>query len=163
MTTVYLGLGSNIDPGRHLPAGIAALRDAFGEVALSPVYRTKAVGFEGGDFLNLAARVETVMSPRELKTWLSALEEAHGRRRNLPKYSDRTLDIDILLYDDRVSEPGGGVELPRREILKYAHVLKPLADLAPELPHPLTGRTIAEHWRDFSGDAVVVEQKLDGI
>lgn len=163
MATVYLGLGSNIDPERHLRAGIAALRGAFGEVALSPVYRSAAVGFEGGDFLNLAARIETSMSPRELKRWLSALEDAHGRRRDLPKFSDRTLDIDILLYGDRVNERGGGVELPRREILKYAHVLKPLADLAPELPHPLTGRTIGAHWRDFSGDAVLVEQKLDGI
>lgn len=164
MAVVYLGLGSNVDPESHLRHGIVALRDVFGEIALSPVYRSTAVGFEGNDFLNLTARIDTEMSPGELKAWLAALEDRYGRRRDLPKFSDRTLDIDILLYDDQVANSdGGGVELPRREILKYAHVLKPLADLAPDLVHPLTGRTMAAHWRDFSGDTGLVEEKPDGI
>lgn len=155
MAVVYLGLGSNVDPEVHLRAGIAALRAEFGDVALSPVYRSAAVGFEGHDFLNLAARIETARSPAALKQWLAALEDEHGRRRDRPRFSDRTLDIDILLYGDRVDARGeSGVELPRREVLEYAHVLGPLADLAPELVHPVTGRTIAEHWRAFSGAAL---------
>ena len=148
---VYLGLGSNVDARNKLAAGIAALRDRFGEVECSPVYRSEAVGFEGEDFLNACCRIETEMKPEALKAWLTELEDYHGRQRDLPKFADRTLDIDILLFGDRIGTFGELV-LPRGEILKYAHVLKPLADLAPELEHPETGKTFARHWAEFEGD-----------
>ena len=149
--TVYLGLGSNRNAEANIAAGIQALRKAFGNVRISPVYRSPAVGFEGSDFLNCAAVIKTGMALGELKQWLVELEDRHGRDRSQPKFSDRTLDIDILLYDDLVGEHDG-LELPRDEILKYAHVLKPLADLAPQLRHPVTGKTFAEHWERFEGD-----------
>ena len=147
---VYLGLGSNVDARRNLASGLAELEQAFGAVECSPVYRSAAVGFDGEDFLNACCSIRCTLEPTELKAWLTALEDRHGRRRDLPKFADRTLDIDILLFGDRVGE-FDGLELPRDEILKYAHVLKPLADLAPDLVHPQTGRTVAEHWRDFAG------------
>lgn len=149
--TVYLGLGSNIDARRMLPVGVAALRERFGEVACSPVYRSSAVGFVGSDFLNACCRIETDLEPLDLKRWLTELENRHGRDRDQPKFSDRTLDIDILLHGDRVGDVGGLV-LPRDEVLKYAHVLEPMADLAPDLVHPETGRTFADHWAAFDGD-----------
>lgn len=148
---VYLGLGSNLDPENHIAAGIKALRQAFEHVRVSPVYRSRAVGFEGADFLNCAAAVHTTMPLGELKQWLTTLEDRHGRDRSQPRFSDRSLDIDILLYDERVGN-FDGLTLPRDEILKYAHVLKPLADLAPEVRHPVTGKTFAEHWEQFAGD-----------
>jgi len=148
---VYLGLGSNRNAEANIAAGIHALREAFESVRVSPVYRSPAVGFEGSDFLNCAAAVETSMALGELKQWLVELEDRHGRDRSQPKFSDRTLDIDILLYDDLVGDHDG-LELPRDEILKYAHVLKPLTDLAPGLRHPVTGKTFAEHWDEFDGD-----------
>jgi len=149
MSTAYLGIGSNVDAPRHITSGIAELRATFSEVTLSPVYRSHAFGFEGNDFINLVARVETQMSPLELKHWLHGLEDRHGRERRVPKFSDRTLDIDILLYDDLyLLSPE--LEIPRAEILTAAHVLKPLADLAPDLVHPATRRTIGELWDDFS-------------
>src|SRR5699024_8206481 len=98
-----------------------------------------------------AARIETDLSPTELKHWLTELEDAYGRDRSQPKFSDRTLDIDILLHDDKIGR-FDGLTLPRGEILQYAHVLKPRADLAPDLKHPETGRTFAEHWEAFEGD-----------
>ncbi len=115
---------------------------------MSPVYRAPAVGFAGSDFINLVARIETDMGPLDLKYFLHTLEDRHGRARNVPKFSDRTLDIDILLYDDLyLLSPE--LEIPRDEILTAAHVLKPLADLAPDLLHPVTRRSILEHWQAF--------------
>ncbi len=157
MTAVFLGLGSNVDAERNIADGVADLRATFGPVLLSPVYRSVAVGFDGDDFLNLAARLETAMPPLDLKRWLNALELRHGRRRDVPKFSDRTLDIDILLYGDLwLHSPE--LELPRREIVRYAHVLQPLADIAPDTLHPQEGRTIASLWDDFQGDPSALER-----
>ncbi|QKK03710.1 MAG: 2-amino-4-hydroxy-6-hydroxymethyldihydropteridine diphosphokinase [Pseudomonadota bacterium] len=155
MTTAYLGLGSNQDAKSNIRAGIRVLDRTFSDAVFSPVYRSSAVGFSGNDFLNCAARIDTDLSPSELKDWLSALEDAYGRDRSQPKFSDRTLDIDILLHGDKVGE-FDGLTLPRGEILKYAHVLRPLADLAPDLKHPETGKTFAEHWDEFDGDRSLV-------
>ncbi len=148
---VYLGLGSNQDAKRHIAAGIVALQHRFGDLRISPVYRSPAVGFDGEDFLNAVAWIHTDLEVGELKTWLTELEDRHGRDRSKPRFSDRSLDIDILLHGDKAGS-FAGLELPRPEILKYAHVLKPLADLAPNLTHPVTGKTFATHWQDFSGD-----------
>ena len=148
MSIAYLGLGSNIEAEAHIAAGIAALREAFDNVELSPIYRAAAVGFSGNDFINLVARIETTFEPLDLKRFLHALEDRHGRRRDVPKFSDRTLDIDILLYDDLyLLSPE--LEIPRNEILTAAHVLKPLADLAPDLRHPVTRQTVSELWQAF--------------
>jgi len=152
MSTAYLGFGSNIDAPANIASGIATLRARFGDVRLSPIYRSAAVGFEGSDFINLVAAIETTMSPLELREFLHALEDRHGRARDVPKFSDRTLDIDILLYDDLyLLSPG--LEIPRGEILTSAHVLRPLADLAPDLLHPVERQTMLELWERFPGKA----------
>jgi 2-amino-4-hydroxy-6-hydroxymethyldihydropteridine diphosphokinase len=145
VSLVYLSLGSNVDAEYHIRAGIEALRRTFSGCRLSPVYRSRAVGFEGRDFINLAAVIETSMEPLELRSWLRGLEDRYGRDRAQPRFSDRTLDIDILLIDDRVMHTEE-LDLPRAEILKFAHVLKPLADLAPDLVHPTEHRTLGEIW-----------------
>lgn len=156
MSRIYLSLGSNIDAEYHIRAALEALRAAFPGCQFSPVYRSRAVGFEGDDFLNLAAMVETDMEPRQLRMWLRDLEDRHGRNRKQPRFSDRTLDIDILLIDAPVvcSEE---LDVPRAEILKFAHVLKPLADLAPDLVHPGTGQTLSQLWRDSGLDDSGIE------
>lgn len=145
MSRAYLSLGSNREPEHHLRAAISALRAQFGDIALSKVYRTRAVGFEGGDFLNAAAIVETTLDPFALNAWLHALEDAHGRDRGGPRFGDRTLDIDIVLYDELVLEGAGHLQIPRPE-LKHAFVLKPLAEIAPDAPVPGTGKTLAQLW-----------------
>ena len=156
MSIAYLGLGSNVDARANIRSGIGALRASFGEIALSPIYRAPAVGFAGDDFINLVARVETGLDPLELRDFLHELEDRHGRDRSQPKFSDRTLDIDILLYDDLyLLSPL--LEIPREEILTAAHVLRPLADLAPDLPHPVLRRRMAELWREFPGDRSSLE------
>jgi len=151
MTTAYLGMGSNIDAERNIRSGVRALRATFSQVTLSPVYRSRAVGFDGDDFINLVAAVETDLGPGALRDWLRDLEDRHGRRRDVPKFSDRVLDIDILLYgDQQLKRPG--LQLPRPEILRFAHVLKPLADLAPTLRLPGDGRNLARIWSESGLD-----------
>jgi 2-amino-4-hydroxy-6-hydroxymethyldihydropteridine diphosphokinase len=145
MSRAYLSLGSNLDPGVHLRGAIDALHRRFGTVVLSPVYRTRAVGFDGNDFHNAAAVIETELDPVALNDWLHALEDAHGRDRSGPRYGDRTLDIDIVLYDDRVLSGPGNLRIPRPE-LQHAFVLKPLADIAAEVMVPGDGRTLSQLW-----------------
>lgn len=146
MTLAYLSLGSNVDPAAHLYSALAALRERFGDLRASIAYRFPAVGFDGADFVNLAAVIETDLAPDALNTWLHALEDRHGRRRDVPRYSDRTLDIDIVLYGDRVLDGPGNLQIPRDE-LKHAFVLRPLAELAPDAIVPLDGRSLRELWR----------------
>ena len=145
MSKAYLSLGSNREPERHLREAIAALRKHFGDIVLSPVYRTAAVGFDGGDFLNAAAIIETVLDPFALNEWLHALEDRHGRDRSGPRFGDRTLDIDIVLFDDLMLEGAGNLRIPRPE-LKHAFVLKPLVDIAPQVVVPGTHKTLGELW-----------------
>jgi len=143
MHRAYLSLGSNIEPERHLDLAIGELRARFGHIAVSPTYRSAAVGFEGPAFLNLAAGIDTDLDPAALDAWLHALEDRHGRRRDGPRYSSRTLDVDIVLFGERIVRGPGHLEIPRAELAE-AFVLVPLADIAPGARDPVSGRTIAE-------------------
>ena len=152
MTQVFISIGSNVEPERHVARALDALRQRFGAIDVSPVYRTAAVGFEGDDFLNLVVGFETSLSVEELDGALDELEAQAGRRRTEPRFAPRTLDLDLLLYGDAVIDRDG-LKVPRREIMKYAFMLKPLADLAPALRHPVLGRKMSEllQLQDFSG------------
>ena len=145
MPRAYLSLGSNQDPERHLTRALAELDAKFGAVAVSRFIRTPAVGFDGPDFLNTAAIVETDLGIVELDAWLHALEDAHGRRRDVPRFSDRPLDIDVVFYDDLVFRGPGNLQVPRPE-LQHAFELRPLAEIAPDFRDPGSGRTLAELW-----------------
>ena len=148
MAAVYLGLGSNMDAEDNLRLAIRELRRLFGELIVSPVYRSAPLGFDGPDFLNLVVVVETEAGPLDILEHIECIHEMAGRTRGPDKYSSRPLDVDLLLYGDIV-DPEPPLRLPRRDILEYGFVLRPLADIAPALVHPVTGRTIGEHWREF--------------
>lgn len=149
MGKAYLSLGSNIAPAHNLSGAVNALRERFFDVHLSPVYRTGAIGFEGADFLNAAAVIESDLDVHALNDWLHALEDVHGRDRSGPRFNDRTLDIDIVFYDDLVLEGAGNLQIPRDE-LRHAFVLKPLADIAPEFSDPVSGKTLAALWESHA-------------
>lgn len=146
----WLSLGSNLEPERHLRAALAELRTRFGALAVSPAYRFAAVGFEGPDFVNLAVGLDSDLDPHALNDWLHALEDRHGRRRDVPRFSSRTLDVDIVLFDQLILSGSGHLEIPRKE-LGEAFVLRPLADIAPDLREPRSGRTLRELWAAFAG------------
>lgn len=148
MATIYISLGSNIDREQNTRAGIDALKQAFGELKLSSVYESEAVGFEGDAFYNMVIACDVDTPVHETNQILRDIEDANGRDRSGPKFSSRTLDLDLLLYDDLVLDEKG-LKLPRGEILKNAFVLWPLAEIAPHLIHPETNTSYAELWSAF--------------
>ena len=148
---VYVGIGSNIEQEKYLRIAAQSLREYFGDncqLQLSPVYKTRAVGFDGDDFFNLAACFYTSLSPFDVEKNLKAIEHENGRQRGQDKFSARTLDIDLLLYDQEIIH-SAAINIPRDEIEKYAFVLSPLSDLAPELIHPKTKKTMSEMWHQL--------------
>ena len=148
MSTIYISLGSNINREQNTREGVKALREAFGELTLSSVYESDAVGFDGDAFYNMVIACEVNVPVHQANQALRDIEDQHGRDRSGPKFSSRTLDLDLLLYDDLVLDEGGLV-LPRGEILKNAFVLWPLAEIAPALKHPVDGRSYEELWSQF--------------
>lgn len=150
----WLSLGSNIEPERNLAAALAEMRARFTGTVASPAYRFPAVGFDGPDFVNLAAGIDSDLGPEALDAWLHALEDRHGRRRDVPRYSSRTLDVDIVLFGDRIIAGPGHLVVPRPD-LREAFVLRPLSDIAPDVRDPRSSKTVAELWAacDATGTA----------
>ena len=151
MAKIYLGLGSNIEPGKYLQIGISELGKRFGMLQLSNVYQSAAVGFEGDDFMNLVIGLESDMCPTDIHRIIEDIHSQVGRQRGESRHLPRKLDIDLLLYDNLVlNEPP--IRVPRPDILDFGFVLGPLAEIAPDLRHPETGRLITEHWAEFDKD-----------
>lgn len=148
MSRVFLGIGSNRQAERHLQLALDALAERYGHLDLSSVYESEAVGFNGDNFLNLVAMLETDESVEVLSAWLKALENRHGRRRDGAGSAPLALDVDILTYDAAVGTVGG-VRLPRDEILKNAFVLQPLAEIAGDDLHPIAGQTYRSLWKQY--------------
>jgi len=152
MATVYVGVGSNIDPENNLHLGIRELRDRYGELQLSAVYRSKPLGFDGEDFLNLVASFESDDLPQVICEQIELIHNLSGRESESGKWESRPLDIDLLLYNDLVMDERP-IRVPRRDVLEYSFVLRPLAELAPDLAHPVTGKSMLEHWQEFDASS----------
>lgn len=148
MPVAYLSIGSNLSRERNIRLAVRRLRERYGHLELSSVYESDPVGFEGESFFNLAAGFESQDPPAELLAAFRSIEKESGRTRKSPKYGPRTVDLDLLMYGNLVCEQNG-LELPREEITRYAFVLRPLAEIAGELRHPVVGKTIAKIWTEF--------------
>lgn len=148
MVEVTAGLGGNIEPRTHLKAALGYLTKRFPDLVTSPVYESRAIGFDGANFLNLVVAFETEHPLEDLLAQVREIEAAHHRDRNGSRVSSRTVDIDILTYGELVGDVGG-LRLPREDITLYAHVLKPLSDLRPSAIHPELGVSYAELWKEF--------------
>ncbi|SEL19571.1 2-amino-4-hydroxy-6-hydroxymethyldihydropteridine diphosphokinase [Halomonas daqiaonensis] len=149
MALITISIGSNIERDHHVRICLDALAATFDALAISRVFESEPVGFEDGrNFYNLVAAFDSDLPVGELQAWCKRLEFANGRHKGVPKFSPRTLDIDLLTVGE-LTGIRDDVELPRDEILHHAFVLKPLAELLPDARHPLTGRTYRDHWSDF--------------
>ncbi len=147
MATIYISIGSNQNAEQQIRYGVKRLNEMFSELGLSSVYESEAVGFEGDNFLNLVAKAETQLTISQVDQAFKRIESAAGRRRDVPKFSDRALDIDLLLYDDLICDKP--IKLPRFEVTKHAFVLLPLAEIEPNRVHPIEKDSYKNMWMDF--------------
>ena len=143
-----MSLGSNIDPEENLRFACRELKKTFGNIQVSSVYRNKPIGFEGNDFLNMVVKVESIFNPNEILNYLRGLEAATGRDIGTGAFDSRTLDIDMILYNNLV-HPEKPFKIPRKDIELYSFVLCPLAEIDPDGIHPVIGKTFKDLWEDF--------------
>jgi len=156
LAKVFVSIGSNIEPERHIQNALQKLENDFQNLKASSIYSSKSVGFEGGDFLNLMISFDVDLSPTELYDYLRKLEDAEGRERpNGKAWDSRTLDLDIMLFDDLVGQ-FGKVELPSQEIERYLHVYQPLIELQSDICNPLTNKPYSIQEDTFQGQEVKV-------
>lgn len=148
MARIYISIGSNTNPAENVQRAVKALREYFSDIQVSSVYESEAVGFKGSNFLNLVVGATTARDVHETNELLHKIEDEYGRDRSGPRFSSRTIDLDLLLYDDLVVKEEG-LEVPREEITRNAFVLWPLADIAPDVMHPEKHQTIGELWGAF--------------
>lgn len=148
MTACYVSVGSNIDKEKNIEVALCSLRETFGKLTISPIYETTAMGFDGDDFLNLVVSFETNLSAHAIFETLREMEFKQGRLPNSQKFSPRYLDLDLLLYGDAIIDDGI-LKLPRADIEKYHFVLQPLADIAPDLVHPVLKKSYREMLEAF--------------
>ncbi len=156
MTKGYISIGSNINKDEHIPASLRALEQAFGELTVSSIYESEAVGFTGDVFYNLVVGFDSDLEVKAVAKQLRQIELDNGRTKDSRKFAARTLDLDLILYGDLIVNDGR-LQIPRDEIEHYAFVLEPLAEIAPTLKHPISGLSYAELWDKF--DKTELKQK----
>lgn len=147
MAHIFISIGSNINRDYHIRQAVKQLHQHFSQLQLSSVYESEAVGFSGDAFFNLVVGAQTDLTIAQCIACFKQIEDQYGRVRSSEKFSGRTLDLDLLTYNDLICEQP--VALPRAEITENAFVLWPLAEIAPQHIHPLTQRSYADLWRDY--------------
>ncbi|WP_206484940.1 2-amino-4-hydroxy-6-hydroxymethyldihydropteridine diphosphokinase [Thalassotalea sp. G2M2-11] len=147
MAQVFVSVGTNIDRQANLSKGLNALVKHFGQLRLSSLFESEAVGFDGSPFFNMVVGFDTQLSIEALSQLLREIEFAHGREIDAKKFSPRTLDLDILLFDDLICQ--APVQLPREEITYNAFVLWPLAEVAPDVIHPILNQSFRQLWQSY--------------
>jgi 2-amino-4-hydroxy-6-hydroxymethyldihydropteridine diphosphokinase len=157
VTTVLVAAGSNVEPAANLRRALDALAAHYPGLRTSAAYRNRAVGFEGEDFVNLVLAIDTDDDVHAVLGRLHEAEARCGRERHAPKWAPRSMDLDVLLYGDRVCEEPG-LELPRPDLVRRAYMLGPAAEIAPGMVHPTLGATLAELWSRFPRDAHPLER-----
>ena len=154
---VFVAAGSNVEPEKNLARACAAIAHSWHDAVFSRAYRNVAVGFDGPDFINLVTGFSTAQPLDAVIAHLRAIETQCGRPRYAPKWASRTMDLDVLLFGDRV-EQTSEYTLPRPDLLKRPYMLGPLAEIASEVVHPTEKRSIGELWKAFDRDGHAMTQ-----
>lgn len=161
MHRAWVLLGSNIDKETNLPAAVAWLRQRAQVVAVSQVYETTPVGLrEQPDFFNAAVLIETGLSAQGvMDNLLRPLEAQLGRVRSADKNAPRTIDADLILYDQAIFDLGQR-HIPDPDLLQYPHVAVPIAELTPDILHPETGESLRQIANRLTATAVDINAWL---
>ena len=149
MSIVHLNIGSNQNRRTNIRLAIKALEQHFSNIELSSLFESPSEGFKGNDFYNVGVNITTSKTTNEVVDILRDIENSLGRDRSLPKFSSRMIDLDLVLYGRIIDE---ALNIPRKDILKYAFVLAPLAELNPEEIHPLEGTSYQSLWKTFQSE-----------
>jgi len=151
MASIYISLGSNVDRDYHVQNGLIALAKTFNlsfeQLSLSSLFESEAIGFSGNAFYNMVIGINTQCSVEQVALKLRDIEISYGRTLDAKKFSPRTLDLDLLLYDDLIIDTPA--QLPRDEIDKNAFVLWPLSEIAPKLVHPIIKLDYQTLWQQY--------------
>ncbi|WP_100912662.1 2-amino-4-hydroxy-6-hydroxymethyldihydropteridine diphosphokinase [Pseudoalteromonas spongiae] len=148
MAQIFISIGSNINKEHYIKAALAILPQHFDNVIYSSVFESESVGFEGNNFYNLVASATTNLPLEEVCARLKQIERDHGRTPADKKFSPRTLDLDLLFFDEVICDTPA--QLPRDEITKNAFVLWPLAEIASDFIHPTVNLSIGELWQNYN-------------
>ena len=160
MSQVWFSIGSNIDKEKNIRFAIYELNNRVSGLKLSAVYQTQAIGFSGNDFYNLIGQFETDLQLVQLRDLFDQIETQSGRVKTEHHFEDRTLDLDILLYDNLVFKDER-MSLPHPDILEYEFILMPLSQMLPNYVHPKTGLSLATHWANSPATQRFSEIQLD--
>lgn len=148
MPLCFISIGSNINREHNISSALKALHSQFGQLQHSSIYESVSVGFAGDAFYNLVSAFHSPQEAVNIALQLKSIESDHGRVRSKEKFSSRTLDLDLLLYDQQIIETEN-LKIPHHDILNYAFVLEPLAEIAPTQHHPIKKISYAQLWQDF--------------
>jgi len=149
MNLVHLNIGSNQNRQTNIRLAIESLELHFSDIVLSSLFESPSEGFKGNDFYNVGVNITTLKTTNEVVDILRDIENSLGRDRSLPKFSSRIIDLDLVLYGGIIDET---LNVPRKDILKYAFVLAPLAELNPQEIHPLEGTSYHSLWKTFQSE-----------
>jgi len=146
MSLIHLNIGSNQNRRTNIRLAVESLELHFSDIVFSSLFESPSEGFKGNDFYNVGVNINTLKTANEVVDILRNIENSIGRDRSLPKFSSRIIDLDLVLYGGIIDET---LNVPRKDILKYAFVLAPLAELNPEEIHPLEGTSYQSLWKTF--------------
>jgi len=149
MTNIHINIGSNIDRRKNITNALKSVEMSFYEIKISSIYLSPAEGFEGNDFYNIGVNAITDMTATDTIDRLHGIEQENGRERSLKKFSARIIDLDLVFYDEDIRPE---LNIPRDDILNYAFVLAPLAELNQKQIHPIKKLTYGEMWDDFQSN-----------
>ncbi len=151
MAQIYISLGSNVEREHYVKQGLISIANEFNlpftQLTLSSLFECEAIGFNGPIFYNMVIGIKCPHSVEQVASILRKIEFSHGRDHNAKKFSPRTLDLDLLLYDDLIIKRPA--QLPRNEICTNAFVLWPLSEVAPNLTHPILKKSYQDLWRNY--------------
>ncbi len=158
MSLLHLNIGSNQDRRKNIRLALNQLENFFEKITVSSLFESPSEGFEGKNFYNVGVNVETHKKASEVLDILHQIEDSLGRNRAMPKFSSRIIDLDLVLYDDMIDQ---SINVPRKDILRYAFVLAPLLELNPDGIHPEKGVSFLKLWKDFESVNVFDLQKYN--